>query len=81
MAIEPVVKHVFTKFTAIANSEEIKELETQRDVLFSILLRLIHNPKVRIGTWNEGDSIVLLINYYYIDLCFAELTIAYYCFE
>ncbi|KAK7570771.1 hypothetical protein V9T40_010138 [Parthenolecanium corni] len=45
LAIEPVVKHVFTKFTAIANSEEIKELETQRDVLFSILLRLIHNPK------------------------------------
>lgn len=46
IAIEPVVHHVFLKSSVIANTSEIKELETQRDVLFTMLLKLIHNSRV-----------------------------------
>lgn len=44
--MEPVVQYVFLKFSIIANNSEIKELETQRDVLFAMLLKLIHDPRV-----------------------------------
>ncbi|XP_065225356.1 huntingtin isoform X2 [Planococcus citri] len=45
LAIEPVVEHVFLRYSPGSNATEIKELETQRDVLFTMLLRLIHDPR------------------------------------
>ena len=46
-AVELVVQHVFLKSSPlIADTNEIKELETQRDVLLTMLLKLSHNPRV-----------------------------------
>lgn len=44
--MELVVRHVFLKSSVIANTTEVKELETQRDVLLAMLLKLLHNPRV-----------------------------------
>lgn len=46
LAIEPLVQHVFLKYTVMASSTEIKELETQQDVLFTMLLRLLPHSRV-----------------------------------
>lgn len=48
LAIKPIVYHVFLNSSVIMDTNYAKELETQRDVLFAMLLKLMHIPCVSI---------------------------------